>query len=109
MRRVPWILLTLASVFATSASAETNGVLSVVTYGAVCNGSTDDTAHFQAAAKAAADTYASTGSPVTVVYAGNCVIGGKYSVWKRCSLARLRLDHGSSRHGISDVLRHKCG
>ena len=76
MRRVPWILLTLASVFATSASAETNGVLSVKTYGAVCNGSTDDTAHFQAAAKAAADTYASTGSPVTVVYAGNCVIGG---------------------------------
>jgi hypothetical protein len=76
MRRVPWILLTLASVFATSSSAETNGVLSVVTYGAVCNGSTDDTAHFQAAAKAAADTYASTGSPVTVVYAGNCVIGG---------------------------------
>lgn len=76
MRHVPRILFTLVAVVASSASAQTNGVLSVVTYGAVCNGSTDDTAHFQAAAKAAAATYASTGAPVTVIYSGNCVIAG---------------------------------
>ena len=76
MRHIPRILLTLVAVVAISASAQTKDALSVTTYGAVCDGSTDDTAHFQAAAKAAAATYASTGSPVTVVYAGNCVIAG---------------------------------
>lgn len=55
------------------------GVLSVANYGAVCNGTTDDTAKFQAAANAAASLYASTGAPVTVTFAGNCVIAGSVS------------------------------
>jgi polygalacturonase len=71
MRHVPWILFTLVVLVAASASAETDGVLSVKTYGAVCNGSAEDTAHFQAAAKAAEASYASTSSPVTVVYSGD--------------------------------------
>jgi hypothetical protein len=61
-----------------SASAQT-GTLSVTSYGALCNGSTDDTAAFQSAATAAATSYASTGSPVTITYAGNCVVNGSVS------------------------------
>jgi len=76
MSQVPRILLALVAIVTTSLSAQTKGAFSVTTYGAVCDGSTDDTVHFQAAAKAAAASYASTGSPVTVIYAGNCVVAG---------------------------------
>jgi Periplasmic copper-binding protein (NosD) len=65
-------------ILALSAHAQ-NGTLSVTTYGAKCNGSTDDTAAFQSAASAAASSYTSTGSPVTITYAGNCVVNGSVS------------------------------
>jgi len=45
-------------------------------YNAKCDGQTDDTAAFQSAATAAANSYASTGSPVTITYARNCVVNG---------------------------------
>lgn len=60
-----------------SMSAQT-GTLSVTSYGAKCDGSTDDTAAFKSAASAAANFYATKG-PVTITYAGNCVVNGSVS------------------------------
>jgi hypothetical protein len=71
------IVAALLLIVGFSASAQT-GTLSVATYGAKCNGSTDDTAAFQSAATAAANLYASKG-PVTITYAGNCVVNGSVS------------------------------
>src|SRR5271163_2783769 len=73
------IFLILLAAVPLSASAQVNGAASVKTYGAVCDGVTDDTEKFQAAATAAAASYAKTGSPVTVTYTGNCVIAGSVS------------------------------
>src|SRR5271170_3430692 len=73
------IFLILLAAVPLSASAQVNGAASVKTYGAVCDGVTNDTAKFQAAATAAATSYATTGSPVTVTYTGNCVIAGTVS------------------------------
>src|SRR5215831_547076 len=63
------------------ASAQTK-ILSVAAYGAKCDGRTDDTVAFQAASKAASSSYSSTPGrlPVTVTYAGTCVINGSILV-----------------------------
>jgi parallel beta-helix repeat protein len=75
MRISALLLLVCLCLLSAQASAQTK-TLSVSSYGAVCNGTADDTAKFQAAADAAAASYASNRSPVTVTYSGNCVIAG---------------------------------
>jgi parallel beta-helix repeat protein len=74
--------MVIASVFivfsSLVASAQTK-TLSVAAHGAKCDGRTDDTAAFQAAATAAASSYSSTKVPVTVTYEGTCLING--SIW----------------------------
>ena len=77
--KASWKMLFIALAMMTLSAYAQTGVLSVASYGAVCNGTTDDTAKFQAAANAAASSYASTSAPVTVTFAGNCVIAGSIS------------------------------
>lgn len=45
----------------------------------VVTAGTDDTSAFQAAATAAANTYAATGQPVKIYFSGNCLINGVVS------------------------------
>lgn len=63
-----------------SAARNANGVWSVLNFGAACNwngsGGTDDTVAFEAAATAAANTYAKTGKAQTVTFPNGCVVGG---------------------------------
>lgn len=74
-------IIAIAEISGLSAAAQT-GVLSVSSYGAKCDGSPDDTAAFQAAAAAAHALYSQSPSlgPVTVTFAGNCVINGNVTV-----------------------------
>jgi hypothetical protein len=76
MKYIATTLVSALLLIGFSASAQT-GTISVFSspYNAKCDGQTNDTAAFQSAATAAATRYASTGSPVTITYAGNCVIG----------------------------------
>ena len=75
------VIVSVVVVFAGLVASAQTKTLSVASYGAKCDGRTDDTAAFQAAAKAASSSYSSTPahSPATVTYAGTCVING--SIW----------------------------
>jgi hypothetical protein len=68
--------LSLAHALVSLTSSSLNGELSALGYGAKCDGSTDDTAAFIAAATAANALYVAHGAPIAVTAAGNCVIGG---------------------------------
>jgi hypothetical protein len=63
-----------------SSARNSNGVWSVLSFGAACNwngsGGTDDTVAFQTAATAAASAYAKTGAVQTVTFPNGCVVGG---------------------------------
>lgn len=80
LRTLPFIAVILIAFATLGASAQTK-TLSVAAYGAKCDGRTDDTPAFQAAAKAANSSFLSTPgqSPVTVTYTGTCLISG--SIW----------------------------
>jgi hypothetical protein len=79
LRRSGLVIASVFVVFSSLVASAQTKTLSVATHGAKCDGRTDDTAAFQAAAAAAASSYSSTRVPVTVTYEGTCLING--SIW----------------------------
>jgi hypothetical protein len=73
------ILLALSSASAQPQSHRA-GSSSVSSFGARCDGTSDDTSAFQAAANAAHNLYVSTGKPQPLSYSGICVIKGTVNV-----------------------------